>query len=219
MHGNAPKSPFTGVPGWLTEAEESLLMRYAGAVGKDGVIVGIGVEYGRSTAAFLNASQASVFGVELTPKKEYDLNIREAGVSIDNAAILVGDSKQVGKAWEHGAIDFLFIDGDHSYEGALGDIEAWATHVRGGGFMAFHDVAQATNLMPHYLHFEVTRAITDFMSRAENSSEWQIVETVDTIAVFQRRATFLKTPDGDVLEIVEAPPVEKPKRTATRKSK
>ena len=37
-------------------------------------------------------------------------------------------------------IDFLFIDGDHSYEGAGRDFELYASMVRPGGLVMFHDV-------------------------------------------------------------------------------
>lgn len=42
-----------------------------------------------------------------------------------------------------GEIDFLFIDGDHSYEGCKTDFEAWIPKVRDGGTVAFHDVLWA----------------------------------------------------------------------------
>jgi predicted O-methyltransferase YrrM len=35
--------------------------------------------------------------------------------------------------------DLVFVDADHSYEGALADIERWAPLVRLGGHMLFHD--------------------------------------------------------------------------------
>ena len=38
-------------------------------------------------------------------------------------------------------IDFLFIDGDHSYEGVKKDFEMYSPLVRKGGVIAFHDVA------------------------------------------------------------------------------
>ena len=37
-------------------------------------------------------------------------------------------------------IDFLFIDGDHSYEGVKQDFEMYRKLVRPGGFIAFHDI-------------------------------------------------------------------------------
>jgi predicted O-methyltransferase YrrM len=38
------------------------------------------------------------------------------------------------------AIDFLFIDGDHSYEGVKTDFERYSTLVRPGGLIGLHDV-------------------------------------------------------------------------------
>jgi cephalosporin hydroxylase len=37
-------------------------------------------------------------------------------------------------------IDFLFIDGDHTYEGVKADFEMYAPLVRKGGLIAFHDI-------------------------------------------------------------------------------
>lgn len=38
------------------------------------------------------------------------------------------------------AFDFLFIDGDHSYDGVKADYEMYAPLVRCGGIVAFHDI-------------------------------------------------------------------------------
>ena len=40
-------------------------------------------------------------------------------------------------------LDFLFIDGDHSYEGVRKDFEMYAPLVRNGGLVAFHDIARS----------------------------------------------------------------------------
>ena len=37
-------------------------------------------------------------------------------------------------------LDFLFIDGDHSYEGVKKDFEMYSSLVRKGGIIAFHDI-------------------------------------------------------------------------------
>lgn len=42
--------------------------------------------------------------------------------------------------WHFRYIDFLFIDGDHSYEGVLQDLEGWVPKVRSGGLVAGHDI-------------------------------------------------------------------------------
>jgi len=37
-------------------------------------------------------------------------------------------------------IDFLFIDGDHTYEGVRQDYEMYSPLVQKGGYIAFHDI-------------------------------------------------------------------------------
>jgi predicted O-methyltransferase YrrM len=49
--------------------------------------------------------------------------------------------EQVKQLFGGSEIDFLFIDGDHSYEGVKRDWEMYSTLVRKGGIIAFHDVA------------------------------------------------------------------------------
>jgi predicted O-methyltransferase YrrM len=39
-------------------------------------------------------------------------------------------------------LDFLFIDGDHSYAGVRADFEMYSPLLRKGGLLAFHDVAR-----------------------------------------------------------------------------
>lgn len=42
--------------------------------------------------------------------------------------------------WFGGQLDFLFIDGDHSYEGVRLDYELFSPLVRSGGLIALHDI-------------------------------------------------------------------------------
>ncbi|HWI53962.1 MAG TPA: class I SAM-dependent methyltransferase [Symbiobacteriaceae bacterium] len=52
--------------------------------------------------------------------------------------VLKGDSREIGDAWQK-PISLLFIDGDHSYDGARADYERFSPHVVPGGIIAFHD--------------------------------------------------------------------------------
>lgn len=45
-------------------------------------------------------------------------------------------------------LDFLFIDGDHTYEGVKDDFEQYSPFVRSGGLIAFHDIRPRPEL-PH----------------------------------------------------------------------
>lgn len=61
--------------------------------------------------------------------------------------LLREDSHSPASAAHVGAIrgdrplDFLFIDGDHAYEGVKADFELHSRAVRPGGIVAFHDIA------------------------------------------------------------------------------
>jgi len=52
---------------------------------------------------------------------------------------ICGNSSDIGRMWDHGQLDLVFVDGDHSYEGAKADIEAWYPHVKVGGLIVVHD--------------------------------------------------------------------------------
>ena len=39
-------------------------------------------------------------------------------------------------------VDFLFIDGDHTYDGVKKDYEMYSPLVRSGGLVAFHDIVE-----------------------------------------------------------------------------
>lgn len=48
--------------------------------------------------------------------------------------------EEVMKVVNGNKVDFLFIDGDHSYEGVKKDFELYKELVRDDGFIAFHDI-------------------------------------------------------------------------------
>jgi cephalosporin hydroxylase len=62
--------------------------------------------------------------------------------------VVTGDSHseeikaQVANILGNEKLDFLFIDGDHSYEGVKADWEMYREFVRPGGIVAFHDINQ-----------------------------------------------------------------------------
>jgi cephalosporin hydroxylase len=49
--------------------------------------------------------------------------------------------EHVKQAFGGRTIDFLFIDGDHSYEGVRSDFEMYSPLVTPGGYIGFHDIA------------------------------------------------------------------------------
>ena len=61
-----------------------------------------------------------------------------------NVKFLRGLSHQMASAAPND-IDFLFVDGDHSYEAVVRDWNDWFPKVRNGGILALHDCLIAPN--------------------------------------------------------------------------
>jgi hypothetical protein len=57
------------------------------------------------------------------------------------------------------ALDFVFIDADHSYEGCKADIEAWAPKIRPGGLLCGHDYDNT-----EYPQWGVRRAVDEYVA-------------------------------------------------------
>lgn len=190
----APRSRFTGVPGWESLNEQKMLLSYASQVPPNGLIAEIGAEFGMSASLFCEGADASVqiYSVDLFPGdllKQHRNNLIRGGYTegsnhYTRSKQIKGDSKEVWKKWDLGAIDLLFVDGDHSYKGVKADIEGWIPLVKVGGVVLFHDAAPATNLQPHPLHFEVELAINEWL--AEDDESWVEENSVDTIRAFRR---------------------------------
>lgn len=104
-----------------------------------------------------------------------------------------GDSKKVDFGTP---VDMVFIDGDHSYEGCRGDIEAWFPRLKWGGVMAIHDYEKQKRFndqfiegAPHWKSWPgVDAAVNEFAVRHEKHySEFYVV---DTLAVFKGVTQF-----------------------------
>lgn len=57
-----------------------------------------------------------------------------------------GNSHEVHEMFADKSIDFLYIDGDHSYQGIKKDIELWYPKVKPGGIIAGHDFIDDYNM-------------------------------------------------------------------------
>lgn len=155
------------VKGFLARDEAAALEAHARAVTAEGPLVEIGSWCGRSSVYLGRAAQAlgrplyavdhhrgseehqpgegyhdpDLFDAELgrvDTLPEFRRTIARAGLE-DTVMALVGPSAALGRWWQ-GPIAFLFIDGGHAMETALGDYRAWAGHVAPGGTLAIHDV-------------------------------------------------------------------------------
>lgn len=145
--------------GFLYPDELAELRRLALALPPNPVIVNIGAGVGTSAATFLAARQDCIlFTIDINPGISPHGGLgNEAGVLKEMGLLkgdrygyfqIAGDSKAVAKDWRlHWPIDLVFVDGDHTYEGAAGDLLGWFPFLKPGGFISIHDYGKAF----HYL--------------------------------------------------------------------
>ena len=171
----------------LTIKEAALLWRAARRV-TDGTIVEIGRFKGGSTivAATAMGAGAQLYSYDLHAKltglydyPQLDQETRDTlerlGVN-DRVHLIVGDSTTAEPP--PGLVDLVFIDGDHSYEGARADFDRWKEALAPGGTILFHD-ANAGPLIGGDPN--VARVVAD----AEREG-WKRISVADTIIEVRR---------------------------------
>lgn len=128
--------------------EAALLYRLARDV-RTGPVAEIGRFKGGSTVMFASALPADGelwsydLHVALRPDMSGELLDRELDDALTRLGVrnkvhlVVGDSRTIDPP--PAPLALLFIDGDHSYEGAKADFERWGAFVQPGGHVLFHD--------------------------------------------------------------------------------
>lgn len=69
-------------------------------------------------------------------------------------------STEAAKRYPDEYFDFVYLDGDHTYEGCLADIKAWYPKVKKGKFLVGDDYRQRTNKLG--VKFGVVEAVNKF---------------------------------------------------------
>jgi len=144
------------------------------ARGPRSVVVEIGSWTGSSTVHIARGIRdfnkgASLVCVDPFSKESFSLtpNQKRRSTEIDvlgkfrehmegfNYVVLRGQSVDVAPLFLLESVDFVLIDGDHTYKGAKADIKAWWPKVVRGGIMCGHDYGKA--------RFGVTKAVKKYV--------------------------------------------------------
>jgi predicted O-methyltransferase YrrM len=123
------------------------------------VVLEIGVAAGGTLWAWpqISTAEATLIGLDINtetrsslgkcfPVETVEARVRSNLEPGQKAHFVWGDShdpsirSRVLEILDGRKIDFLFIDGDHSYEGVKADFANFSPMVRNGGLIAFHDV-------------------------------------------------------------------------------
>jgi len=169
----------------LTEIDErECLARCAMEVPDDGRIVEIGCLYGGTTAVLALAKPtAEVITIDVydwhppddVPTSPELLLQNMAGIGAINVHVHpIGDSLVAWKTWKLD-IDFLFIDGGHSYEWVFNDLSHYSAFSK---VMACHDYDN-----PFWP--SIRKAVEDFLQK---HPLWYLAEQAGTVAVLRRKS-------------------------------
>lgn len=190
---------------YLSHGEIDLLTELARALPADPIVVNIGAGSGTSGLTFMSArADLQLYTIDVAYESNpygglmNEWGALEAAALVPNGRYLgiQGESIKVGQAWPHGLVDLVFVDGDHSYAGARGDIETWWALLKPGGVMAIHDFDKIPayernhpgepitdeliwrQIKPYY---DVDRAVRDALLDRE-----ELAGHVDTLIAFRK---------------------------------
>lgn len=144
------------IPGWFSY--QSLYDFFVRQSSNDSIIVEIGSFLGKSTKYLLDKvieSKKNIHVVAIdtfkgTLNEDFHMNfVSQYGgdlyqefsqnVDVTKMTVLKENSNDACHYFANGTIDFLMIDGDHSYEGVTADIKNYFYKMKPGGFMSGDD--------------------------------------------------------------------------------
>jgi predicted O-methyltransferase YrrM len=101
---------------------------------------------------------------------DIDLTELNEAVRADRRVVLhEGRSEAVLAGLPDAHFDWIYVDGDHSYEGVIRDANAAAHKVKPGGYLVFNDFA---HIDPYLGTYGVHRAVVDFAVAQQWAFAW-----------------------------------------------
>lgn len=70
--------------------------------------------------------------------------MKNLGPYKDRTVVMHMTSELAASDFDEGSLDFVYIDGDHSYDAVMLDIILWGRRVKSGGLLAGHDYVRTT---------------------------------------------------------------------------
>jgi predicted O-methyltransferase YrrM len=168
----------------ITEAEQICLARQA--LGRREVIV-IGVAYGVSSRTLRRAMDpaGTLTGIDVhrpgavSEQVQRLIMLKEVGKVPHGRFVLEQrPSAEVAAGWTT-PIDFLFIDGDHTWEGIDADWRNWSPFVTVGGIVALHDSRQ----MPGRPLLDSARYTAEVILQ---DRAFTVLEMIDSLTIVER---------------------------------
>lgn len=158
-----------GIKGFLNKCDVDELIRHSKQIPDGGLYAETGTFMGASALLCSFNSSAKIWCHDIWT---LDSDINETGYPSENffkvyekvfeynlesrVFLVPGDSLKTYKIHRDGSLDLVFIDGDHSYEGALGDFENFLPKMKPTGIMLAHDCTEGS---------DCKKALVDFCTK------------------------------------------------------
>lgn len=135
-------------------------------------IVETGRFHGGSTLLMAIASDVTVHSVDIEPQDDDYLKSIIDELELTNIELYIDDSQNtiLSKNLDY---DLLFVDGDHSYEGALKDMENWWDNLAVGGHVILHDCYDTYDIVQAVSDFVVGKNIAMHVSPYNSKNVWE----------------------------------------------
>ncbi len=174
-----------------TPAEQRALMRHAAGKKR---LVEIGTDEGANSLNLRSAMHPDGVLYLIDPYRPGRLGVnfsyliakREVSKSRNGRVVFVRQSShQAALAW-HEAVELVFVDGDHSRDGALRDWLDWSPCVSAEGLVAFHDANTFPGgwVQPSWGPVQVVAEIIE--GRHPAGGRFEVAEIVDSLVVLRR---------------------------------
>jgi hypothetical protein len=183
-----------GVQSWLRPGEKALHFGVGAFGSGDGTLLEVGTFEGASAlftmAGLRHRGDGKLYSIDphlgappflgsapwQFTLERFRANSKRAGLD-GYVQSLVGDSQTISSVWPSLPIDSALIDGDHSYEGCLRDVECWATKLRVNGTLLIDDAEDPA--LPELLQL---------IEELKQISGLEYEGLIEGVAVFRRTA-------------------------------
>ncbi len=147
----------------------------------------VGLEIGRFNGgstlllAVAVGSGGKLVSIDIAPQDDAQLHrILQQRHLADRVELVVGDANEIDRPEQ---FDFVFIDGDHTYQAAKRDHNRWGRRVKEGGYIIHHDMANSRCLSTQWSDLAQLRA--DIL--AKQRDEMELVDEAGSMSIFKKR--------------------------------
>src|SRR6185295_7348005 len=126
---------------------------------RNAVVAEIGTQFGNFAKQILELSEPREFHIFDLSFNCFDRSFFDNEIRSGRVILHEGDSSRTMSTLPDGRFDWMYIDGDHSFEGVMRDIKEAKRLIRSDGYLVFNDYTVYSHL--ERTQYGVMRAVND----------------------------------------------------------